>query len=87
MLISINCLYICGMKYDKTKYLVVSIGEMHEELMETIKQNAVKEKASVSHYVRSLLYKAISSEPKSATAGMDDPRAEGSMGGGVRESA
>lgn len=77
------------MKEDKSKYLVISVGGMHEELLEVIKQNAQKEKSTVSHYVRSLLYKAIelTNDRKERPTGLDDLRAESSMGAGVRQSA
>lgn len=44
---------------EKPKYLIVSITEQHEELLEAIKINAKKHKVSVSQYVRTLLYNAI----------------------------
>jgi hypothetical protein len=65
---------------EKNKYLVISITQLHEELLKTIKVNAVKEKVSVSQYVRSLLYKAIDYEQQKATSGVDDGRAERTMG-------
>lgn len=50
-------MYICPMQ--KTKYLVISITEPHEDLLMQIKGNAKKKKVSVSQYVRSLLYDTL----------------------------
>lgn len=44
---------------QKTKYLVISITEPHEELLIQIRDNAKKKKVSVSQYVRSLLYDTL----------------------------
>ena len=44
---------------QKTKYLVISITEPHEELLVQIRDNAKKKKVSVSQYVRSLLYDTL----------------------------
>lgn len=77
------------MKEDKSKYLVISVGGMHEELLEIIKNNAQKEKSTVSHYVRSLLYKAIelSDDRKERATGLDDGRAESPVAASIRQSA
>lgn len=56
---------------EKNKYLIISITHLHEELLETIKLNAKKEKVSVSQYVRSLLYKAISDDQQKTSARLD----------------
>jgi hypothetical protein len=55
---------------QKTKYLVISITEPHEELLVQIRCNAKKKKVSVSQYVRSLLYdtlEPVSNEKTHAT--------------------
>lgn len=63
---------------EKPKYLVVSITEPHEELLEVIKAKAREKKVSVSHYVRSLLYDAMY-EKRETTALLDGRRAKGAV--------
>lgn len=70
-MININIVYICRM--EKNKYLVISIPEVHEELLLTIKGEAKTRKQTVSQYVRDLLYKSLNG--KENTAGLDDRRA------------
>ncbi len=68
---------------NKNKYLVISMSDMHHELLDSIKKNARKEKLTVSQYVRNLLYNSLMNENSSI---MDDRRAAISMGDGVRQS-
>lgn len=71
------------------KYLIVSMTDVHAELLQAIKDNAKSHKVSVSQYVRTLLYNAIdlTNEPKPKRARLDDARAEGAMGSGLWQSA
>lgn len=74
------------MKNDNNKYLVISLNGIHEELMETIRENAQKEKSSVSHYVRTLLYKALNKDVQENTSAVDVRRAARAVASSVRQS-
>lgn len=74
---------------ENTKYLIVSMTETHAELLQAIRNNARRNKVSVSQYVRTLLYNAIElgDDTRTTRTGMDESRAEGSMGTGIWQSA
>lgn len=59
--------YICGMTNtkmgkEKPDVLVISFPQSHKELHDAIISNAEKNKVSVAHYVRSLLYASMKNQ-------------------------
>lgn len=59
-----NYFIFVGMETKKQHLLVVSIPPTHKELLDAIEANAKKEKVSVSHYTRTLLYSILKDKPK-----------------------
>ena len=47
---------------EKPDVLVISFPQSHKELRDAIVENAEKNKVSVAHYVRSLLYASMKNQ-------------------------
>lgn len=70
---------------ENNKYLIVSMTDTHAELLQAIRDNARRNKVSVSQYVRTLLYNAVelTDGTRKTSTGLDDGRPKGVMAEGI----